>query len=154
MIANRYKLTESFPSPASGAPLAQTTANAASDVATRGDERDARRLIQRFQATNDGQQFEAASTRTWFNIFGRQNPLVCDRLQDESPVVATPAFTDSIGEEQEVGASSLHCGGGLFGGGFVRRLRLEGRGHRSRQYQAPPVGELLAHVQCKPGEVS
>ena len=60
VVANRHELAEPFPAPAALAPLVQLAPDAAAHVAAAGEQRDARRLVECFQAANDGQQLEPA----------------------------------------------------------------------------------------------
>ena len=71
-VANRDQFTESFPLPVVFAPLAELAADAAADVAAAGEQRDAGRAIDRFEAADDGEQLQAAGTRLEFRVGGRE----------------------------------------------------------------------------------
>src|ERR1700759_301345 len=68
VIANRGDAAESFPLPMVFAPLGELPADSAADVAAAGEQRDAGRSIERFEAADDCEQFQAAAADAWLAI--------------------------------------------------------------------------------------
>ena len=110
-VANRHHRAESLPLPVVFAPLAQLATNAAADVAAASEQRDARRAIERFEAADDGQQFQPAAAGVRFRIGGRESLDRRRPIAGRISNAACRAGSVRFGMQQEVGQGRLHrCG--------------------------------------------
>jgi len=86
-ILDRHHAAKTLPAPTVVTPLLKTAAKTSADVAALGDQRDARWLVERFESTNDGQEFQPLARRLRL-AFGDREPLpVVDRLEHKTPLI-------------------------------------------------------------------
>src|SRR5688500_17882204 len=95
--------------PASFAPVVEFPPNAATHVAAACQQRDARRLSERFETTHNREQFQSAGSRFTFAVRGREMFVAADSLQHELPTRLV-AVEVTFREEQVVRSRGLHCG--------------------------------------------
>jgi len=86
VIADRNKSTKAFPTPVARTPFFQAVLDSTTHVSALGNQRYPRRLIERFQATNNRQELQTLPTTGFrLGIRGRETLLRSEFLQHKTP---------------------------------------------------------------------
>ena len=87
-IANRNHLAEPFPLPIVFAPLTELASDTSTHISAAGDQCDARRPINRLEAADHRQKFQAAWSRVELRIIRRELLAATSELQQKFPTRA------------------------------------------------------------------
>jgi len=136
VVADRHELAESFPMPSPFAPMGELASQATAHVPATRQKRHARRLVERFEAADHGQQLEPAGAGVRLGVSGRQLLVAGERLQHELPSRPAVATTDRFRVEQKMRAGGVH--GGALRSAASERFRIRAN---SRECPVPSGGQ-------------
>src|ERR1700761_1039488 len=124
-ILDRHHRAVVFPLPVVFTPVLQAVGQATADVFAGGDERNARRLLECLEPTNDGQEFQSFAANFGLGVFDFELLSSVDALQYESPIALAPTRL-GVGEQQKMRRRNAHTLPRL-GGGAADFVWGEGR---------------------------
>jgi hypothetical protein len=106
-ILHGHHLPEELPPPVAAPPFRKAISNARPHIIATVDKRHARRLIERLQSANDGQQIEPFDGQIRFGVVGFEALRAILAAQSELPFPAATAAVN-VRDQEKVGGIGYH----------------------------------------------